>query len=95
MSKRSSKGFSRECQGSFKDILRKFQGCLKKSVKCVSRKFQKKLQGCFENVSMKFCYVILLLHGSHRSYLTRGRACLSRRQGPIDYCDFSFFQSHY
>ena len=28
----------------------------------------KKFRGCFKNVSMKFCFVILLLHVSHRSY---------------------------
>ena len=56
-----------ESLSSFKDILRKFQGCLKKvqivfeeSVKCVSRKFHKKFQECFKNLSMKFCFAILL-----------------------------------
>ena len=64
-------------QGSFKTVskTRKFQGCLKK----VSRGFQeiikKKDQGCFKNVTIQFCFPILFLHGTHRSYLTRGRAC--------------------
>ena len=42
VSKRSSKGVSREFQDSFKDVLRKFQGCSKKmsSFKGVSRMFQ-------------------------------------------------------
>ena len=44
---------------------------VKESVKCVSRKFQE----CFKNVLMKFCFMILLLHGSHRSYPRRRRAC--------------------
>ena len=46
------------------------------SIKYVWRTFLKKFQGCFKNVSMKFCFVIFLLHGSHRSYPSRGRACL-------------------
>ena len=50
---------------------------LKESVKCVSRKFQKQFQGHFKNVSMKFCFAILILHGSHRSYPSRRRACYS------------------
>ena len=58
--------------GSFKDVLRKFQECFKKisrmfkeSFKCVSRKFDKKCPGSFKKVLMKFCFAILLLHGSH------------------------------
>ena len=43
----------------------------KESVKCVSRKFQE----CFKNVLMKFCFTILLLHGSNHSYPSRRRAC--------------------
>ena len=50
----------------FRGVLKKFNGYLKEvakvfkeSVKCLSRKFQKKkFQGCFKNVSMKFCFVI-------------------------------------
>ena len=34
-------------------MLRKFQGC-QESVKCVSRKFHKKFQGCIKNLLMKF-----------------------------------------
>ena len=71
VSKWSSKGVSREFRGSFKDILR----VSKESIKCVSRIFQKKCQRCFKNVSMKFCFSILLVLGSHRSYLNRRRAC--------------------
>ena len=37
---RSSKGVQREFQGSFKDMLRKFQGC----------------QICVKNFSIKFCF---------------------------------------
>ena len=46
--------------GSFKGVLRevsKFQrrfNGVTESVKCVSRKFYKKFQGCFKNLSMKF-----------------------------------------
>ena len=39
------------------------------------RKFQKKFQWCFKNVSMKFFFAILLLQGSHHSYPSRRRAC--------------------
>ena len=49
VSKRTSRGVKREFEGSFKVVLRKFQR------KCVSRKLEKKLQGRFKNVSMKFC----------------------------------------
>ena len=31
---------------------------VKESVKCVSRKFHKKFQGCFKNLSIKFCFAI-------------------------------------
>ena len=36
---------------------------------------QKKGQGCFKNVSMKFCFAILFLHGSHHSYPSRRSTC--------------------
>ena len=45
-SKISSKGV----QGSFKDVLRRFQGCLKK----VSRVFQENFKNSFKGVSKKF-----------------------------------------
>ena len=45
--------------GSFKDFLRKIQS-IKESVKCISRKFHKKLQRCFKNLSMKFfCHFVV------------------------------------
>ena len=56
-------GIIREFQGSFKDVLRKFQGCFKK----ILRVFQK--------CSNEVCFLISLLHGSHRSYPSRRRAC--------------------
>ena len=60
--------------GSFKDVLRKFQGYLNK----VSRKFRKKVsrmnQESLNEVSFAF-----LLHESHRSYPSRRRACLPRK----------------
>ena len=51
----------------------------KESVKCVSRKYHKKYPGCFKKVSIKFCFAFLLLHGSHRSYPSRRRACFPRK----------------
>ena len=49
LSKRSSKGVSSQFRGSFKDVLRKFQGRLKE----VSNVFKENFQWCFKNVSMK------------------------------------------
>ena len=72
VSKTNSKSVLWEFQRRVKKVSRVF----KESVRCVSRKFHKKSQGCFKNVSMKFCFSILLLHGSHRSYPSRRRACL-------------------
>ena len=40
------------------------------------KKISKTFLGGFKNDSMKFCFAILLLHGSHRSYPSRRRACL-------------------
>ena len=54
-------------QGSFKDV----QGSFKK----VSGLFYESFQGSFKNVSFKFCFAILLLHGTHHSYPNRRRAC--------------------
>ena len=45
-----------------------FQGCFEEIFKGVSRKFQDKFQG----VSKRF-----MLHGTHRSFPSRRRACLS------------------
>ena len=50
---------SRELQGYLKEVQRMFQGTF----------------GCFKNVSMKFCFAILLLHGSNSSYPSIRRAC--------------------
>ena len=58
--KRSSKGGSRELQGGLKDILRKFQRCLKKVLSVFQEYFKNKFQGCFKHVSMKFCFVLQL-----------------------------------
>ena len=65
----------RKFQGSFKDVLRKFQGCLKKVSGVFQENFIKMSHGCFKNVSMKFCFTMLLVHGSHHSYPSRRRAC--------------------
>ena len=69
---RELQGYLKEVQilfhGSFKeDVLRKFHGCLKKYQVCIKKISRK--------VSSKFCFVILLLHESHRSFPSRGRAC--------------------
>ena len=60
-------GSLRQFQRCFREVSRAF----KERVKCVSIKFQ----GCLKNVLMKLCFVILLLHVSHRSYPSRRRAC--------------------
>ena len=76
------KEIQRVVYGSFKAVSRQFQRHIKKvskvfkgRVKCVSRKLKKKLQVFFKECSMKFCFAILILHGSHRSYPSRRRAC--------------------
>ena len=33
---------------------------------------------CFKSAFRKFCFVILLLHDTHRSYPNRRRACFNR-----------------
>ena len=67
-----------------KELERKFQ----KFSTEVSMLFQgsninmsKVIQSSLEGVSRKFCFLILLLHGTHRSYLSRRRACLKRWGG--------------
>ena len=55
-----------------KGVLSNFKG--------VSRVFEESLKGCFKSVSMKFCFAILFLHGSHRSYPSRRRACFNKTQ---------------
>ena len=69
---RDFQGYLKEVQriflGSFQYISRKFRRC-KEIVKCVNCK------GCFKTVAMKFCFAILLFHGSLRSYLSRRNAC--------------------
>ena len=56
-----------------------FQGSWKifqESFKTVLSEFnRKKFQKCLKNISMRVCFVILLLHGSHRSYPSRRRPC--------------------
>ena len=69
VSKRSSKDVSRDFQGSFKTF-EKVSRVFTESIMCVSRKTM--LQGCFKNVSRKFCFAILLLHESHCNYLPWG-----------------------
>ena len=66
-------------QGSLKGVSWQFQLCsekvsrvFKEGVKCF-KKFQIKFQE-FSNTFLQF----LLLHGSHRSYLSRRRACSLR-----------------
>ena len=57
--------------GSFKGV----KGSFKKVSSVCLGKFQEMFQGFFNNVSLKFCFVILLLHSTHRSYPSRRRAC--------------------
>ena len=63
-------------QGSFKDLLRKLKGCLKK----VSSVFQENFKHNFKGASKMFNEVLLcifVLRGPHRSYPSRRRACYS------------------
>ena len=57
----SQKGVSRTFQESFKGVSRKFEGCFMifKGISRVSRKFQESF----------------MLHGTHRSFPSRRRAC--------------------
>ena len=55
----------------FKEISRVFKECLK----CVLKEILRTFQVYLKNVSMKFCFAILLLHGTHHSYPSRGSAC--------------------
>ena len=68
---RRLKGVSRQSQRHSKEVSRVF----KESVKCVLRNFKQKVSRVFQNVSIKFCFAILFLHESHRSYPSRRRAC--------------------
>ena len=68
---RRLKGVSRQSQRHSKEVSRVF----KESVKCVLRNFKQKVSRVFQNVSIKFCFAILFLHESHRSYPSKRRAC--------------------
>ena len=74
-----------EFQGSFKDFLRKFQGYIKNVSRIFHENFNEKFLGCIKDVSMKFCFAIFFSHGSHRSYPSRRRACLSHVNLDFDY----------
>ena len=77
VSKRSlKKAVSKTYKESFLGVSRKSQVCFKKIKK-------KKLQVFFKECSMKFCFAILILHGSHRSYPSRRRACLVSYKAPV------------
>ena len=70
------KGASRKCQGCFMKVSgrRKFQGCLM-IFKDVPLVFQR----CLQEVSRKLsrCFnKSFMLHGTHRSFPSRKRACL-------------------
>ena len=81
----SFKGVWMMFQGSFKVVTWKVEGCswrprkLQWYFKKVSSVFLEnsieKFQGCFKNVSMNFCFAVLFLHVSHRSYPSRRRVC--------------------
>ena len=77
--KRSSKGVSREFQGGFKDVLRKFQGRLKIVSSVFQENVTKSIQGASKKFPSSFVFAILMLHGSHRSYPSRRRACCIRK----------------
>ena len=64
---------------------------LKESVKSVSNRFYEKIQGSFKNLSMKFCFAILLLHKSHCSYPSRRRACLKEPRMIVKHLFLIFF----
>ena len=67
------KEVSREFQGSFKHVLRKFQGCLRIVSSMFQENFEKKkFQGFFKNISMDFCFAILLLHGTQQATQAEG-----------------------
>ena len=76
------KGDSRELQVYLKEVQRVFQ----ESFKGILRKFQ----GCLKNVSSAFQGNVLLfcnfvVHGNHRSYLSRRRACLKMSYQPLEF----------
>ena len=56
VSERSSKGVLRQFQRCVKEVSRMF----KENINWVSRIFLKNIQGCFKNLSIKFCIAILL-----------------------------------
>ena len=60
--------------GLVQKIVKKLSRVFKESAKSVEN-FNKKFQGCFKNVSMKFCFAIMFSHVSHRSYPSRRGAC--------------------
>ena len=52
----------------------------KGSVNVLQENFNKKFQGCFKNVSMKFCFAILFSRVSHCSYPSRRKACSNKSE---------------
>ena len=63
-------------QGCFKEVLRLFK--VLRGVTSDHETNNKKFQGSFRNVSRKFCFAILFLNGSHRSYPSRRRDCFMK-----------------
>ena len=51
--------------------------------------FQKMFHGHFKNISIKFCFAILLLHGSHHSYLSRSGAYSNTKNVQISCLSYS------
>ena len=79
---REPQGVEKKCKGCFKVVSKMLDSrVLKKVSSAFQENFKNKFQGCFKNVLMKFCFVILMLHGSHFSYTSRGRVCSSRKKG--------------
>ena len=84
----SFNGVSRKTEGCSERPLKVIQGnlkeaqivcqwifkCVKGSLKKVSSEFQENFK-TFKNVSLKFCFIILLLHGNHSSYPSRMKPC--------------------
>ena len=60
------KGVTWNFQGCIQSVSKVFQKCFKSVSKSVSKVFQQNVQGVSRS---------LMLHGTHRSYLSRRRAC--------------------
>ena len=69
-------------QESFKGVVRNIEGCFNgvlKGLKEVSRKFCVVFRKFSRQLLLKFCFAILLLHGTHCSFPSRRRACCRQK----------------